>query len=210
MAISVEEFTKFIGENKGKRKFKQSVELAVNFKGIDFNKQDNRLNLEILLPNGKGKVKKIAIFANDKNIIEEARKNNVDVIESSQIDNIATDKKRLESLLDYELVAQQNVMPVIARSLGQFLGPRNRMPKPLMANASLKNIVNDLNKRIVIRSKGKYLPTIHSIVGSEDMDASKIYENINEIITAIAGKVGQNNLRSAYVKLTMSKPVKFM
>ena len=49
------EFEKFIAENKGKRKFKQSVELAVNFKDIDFSKQDNRLNLDIILPNGRGK-----------------------------------------------------------------------------------------------------------------------------------------------------------
>ena len=58
----LEEFTQYIGENKGKRKFKQSVELAINFKNIDFSKQDNRLNMEILLPNGKGKVRKIALL----------------------------------------------------------------------------------------------------------------------------------------------------
>ena len=48
------EFEKFIEENKGKRKFEQSVELAINFKGVDFSKQANRLSLDILLPNGKG------------------------------------------------------------------------------------------------------------------------------------------------------------
>ncbi len=52
---TLEKLGTFINENKGKRKFSQSVEVAVNFMGIDMAKQDNRLNLEIKLPNPKGK-----------------------------------------------------------------------------------------------------------------------------------------------------------
>ncbi|MFA6530635.1 MAG: 50S ribosomal protein L1, partial [Candidatus Micrarchaeia archaeon] len=51
-------------EDKGKRKFTQSVELIVNFRGIDFTKPENRLNLDIALPKGKGgKEPKIAVIA---------------------------------------------------------------------------------------------------------------------------------------------------
>ncbi|MEM0201393.1 MAG: hypothetical protein QXD23_03230, partial [Candidatus Micrarchaeaceae archaeon] len=74
----------------------------------------------------------------------------------------------------------------------------------------LTSINNEASKRVNIRSKGKYLPTIHSIVGTEDMDPVKLYENINEILDNIKKKVGVNNVRSVYVKLTMSKPIKIM
>ncbi|MCL5008696.1 MAG: 50S ribosomal protein L1 [Candidatus Marsarchaeota archaeon] len=210
MALSQEEFSKFMAENKGQRKFKQSVELAVNFKGIDFTKQDNRLNLEVMLPNGKGKTKKIAVFATDKALVEDAKKNNILVIDGAETVRIAADQARLNSLLDYDLFAQPNLMPTIAKSMGQFLGPRNSMPRPLLSNANLASIASDAGRRVSIRSKGKYLPTVHAVVGSEDMDPSKIFDNINEVMNRIKAKVGQNNIRSAYVKLTMSKPIKLM
>ncbi|MDE1846474.1 MAG: 50S ribosomal protein L1 [Candidatus Micrarchaeota archaeon] len=208
--VKLDEITKFIGENKGKRKFKQSVELAINFKGVDFNKQDNKLNLEVSLPHGKGKVKKLAVFATDKNILESAQKLGIEVFDGNRLGEIAADQVRLSTLLNYDLVAQQSLMPQIAKFLGQFLGPRNKMPKPLLGNATLATIANDMSKRITIRTKGKNLPTVHCIVGSEDLEPQKIFENVNEVISSVTKKVGQNRIRSVYLKLSMSKPIKVM
>jgi large subunit ribosomal protein L1 len=209
MPISLEEFTKFLDANKGKRKFKQTVEVAINFKDIDFSKQDNRLNLEVRLPNGKGKIRKVAIFSNDKSVSEAASKLGVEVIDSSQLEAISKDAKRQNSLLNYDLLAQANMMPQVARYLGQFLGPRNRMPKPVMPNMKIDDVVKGTESTVTIRSKGKYLPTVHSIVGIEDMEPSKIYNNIIEVVNGVGAKVGQNNVKSVYVKLTMSEAVKF-
>ncbi len=208
MAENIEEFNKFVAENKGKRKFKQTVELAINFKGIDFTKQDNRINLEVRLPNGKGKTVKVAIFSTERGLAEEAKRNGVEVIDGTQIEQLSKDAARLNSLLDYELMAQPNLMPVIAKNLGQFLGPRNKMPKPLLGNVNIANMAAELNKTISLKNRGKNLPTVHCIVGNEDMDASKIYENVREVINTVTKKVGGSHVRSAYVKLTMSKPLK--
>jgi large subunit ribosomal protein L1 len=210
MAEDIEAFSKFIAENKGKRKFKQTVELAVNFKGIDFTKQDNRLNLNVILPHGKGKSNKVAIFSSDRNISEQARKSGVDVIEADEIEKIAKDTARLNSLLDYELIAPPNLMPVVAKNLGQFLGPRNKMPRPLIGNVNLAALAGELNKSISLKSRGKNLPTVHCIVGNEEMEANKIYENVREVMAGVTKKVGSNHIKSAYVKLTMSKPLKIM
>ncbi|MGI0141363.1 MAG: 50S ribosomal protein L1 [Candidatus Micrarchaeales archaeon] len=206
--IKLEEFTKFVEENKGKRKFKQSVELAVNFKGIDFNKQDNKLNLEVNLPHGKGKVKKLALFATDKALMESAEKLGIEIIDGAKLDSYAGDSAKMNSLLNYDLIAQQNLMPIIAKSLGQFLGPRNKMPKPLIGNMTLTAISNEMTKRIAIKTKGKNLPTVHCVVGSEDIEPKKLYENMHEVLNTITKKVGPNRIKSVYVKLSMSKPIR--
>ena len=78
-------FGAFVEENKGKRKFSQSVELAINFTGMDFSKQDNRLNMEVKLPNGKGKEHKIMVFADDSKMSEKAAQLGAKVVPSSQI-----------------------------------------------------------------------------------------------------------------------------
>jgi len=204
------DFEKFITENKGKRKFRQTVELAINFKNINFSDQNNRLNISVLLPNGKGKYNKLAVFTNDKNIIEEARKNGVEVISAEEIPAIANDKQRLNALLNYNLLAQPNLMPTIARALGQFLGPRGKMPKPLMPGTNMAKIADEMNKQITIKNSGKFLPTVHCAVGTEDMEPKKIFENIKEVINSIVAEVSQSKIKSVYVKLTMSKPMRLI
>ena len=208
--LSLDEFSKYIAENKGKRKFKQSVELAVNFKGVDFTKQENRLNLEVMLPNGKGKSRKIALFTSDKSLIESAKKEGIEVIEENGLQALASDQKRLASLLAYDMIAQPSLMPSIAKAVGQFLGPRNSMPKPLPPNTDLKRMAVSMANTATMRSKGKYLPTIHSVVGTEDMEPGMLYDNINAVVSGINRKLGQNHIRSAYVKLTMSKPARLI
>jgi len=205
---TLKKISSFIEENKGKRKFTQSVELAINFFDIDFNKQNNRLNMEIKLPYGKGKESGIIIFADDRNIVEKLSEFNAKVIPSSQLQSVSNEKEKLRELLSSTLFAQPSLMPQIAKTLGTFLGPRNKMPKPLIGD--IKKLVSDTMNSVSIRSKGKYLPTVHCVVGSEKMEIPKIISNIDEAIDAVSKKVGRQHIKSAYVKLTMSKPLKFM
>jgi len=201
-------FNAFIEENKNKRKFTQSVELAINFRGIDFTKPDKRLNLEIALPSGKGRESKILAFSNDSNLSQKASKLGVKTISGSELSSIVTDKARLNELLDYELVAQPSLMPQIARSLGQFLGPKGKMPRPLVGD--VESTINTITKSIYIRSKGKFLPTVHCVVGTEKMPAQELAANIDEVINNVSKKIGRQNVRSVYVKLTMSKPIRLI
>ncbi len=197
-------FSKFIEENKGKRKFTQSVEVSVNFKNIDFNKQENRLNLDVLLPHGNGKNTKVLIFANDREVIDKAKANGIRVVTQDELQTIANDKKRMKELLDYELYAQVGLMPTIAKVLGPFLGPRNKLPKPILPNQDITKINEEASKRITIRTKGKFLPTVNFMIGKENMDIKDLYENFNEAIEAIKRKVGEQYIKSIYIKLTMS------
>ncbi len=206
---TLDKLSAFIQENKGKRKFNQSVELAINFMGYDTNKQDNRLNLEIKMPNPKGKSHNVIVFADDKNIASKAQASGAKVIPGAEIAAITNDKIKLNELLQGELLAQPSLMPQIAKALGQFLGPRNKMPRPLMG-ADINKAVEDTARSVFIRSKGKYLPTVHCMVATESMDVNAIAANIDEVVAAVVKKVGREHIRSVYTKLTMSKPMKIM
>ncbi len=204
-----DKFSAFIQENKGKRKFNQSVELAINFFGIDMSKQDNRLNLEIKLPNPKGKQHAVIVFADDNNIASKAQASGAKVIKGSEIQSISSDKLKINELLQSELLAQPSLMPQIAKTLGQILGPRNKMPRPLMGT-DITMAVEDTARSVYIRSKGKYLPTVHCMVATENMDVNAISANIDEVVNAVVKRIGKQHIRSVYAKLTMSKPIKIV
>jgi large subunit ribosomal protein L1 len=206
---SLDKLNAFILENKGKRKFNQSVELAINFTGLDTAKQDNRINLEIKMPHPKGKSHAVIVFADDKNIAAKASASGAKVVAGSEIPSIATDKVKLNELLNGELLAQPSLMPQIARALGQILGPRNKMPRPLIG-LDVNKAVEDTARSVYLRSKGKYLPTVHCMVATENMEVAAIAANIDEVVNAVIKKVGREHIRSVYAKLTMSAPMKIM
>ena len=206
---SLEKLSAFIQENKGKRKFNQSVELAINFIGMDTTKQDNRINLEIKMPHPKGKSHNVIVFADDKTIASKATASGATVITGAEIASISSDKVKLNELLNGELLAQPALMPQIARALGQILGPRNKMPRPLIG-LDVNKAVEDTARSVYLRSKGKYLPTVHCMVATESMDVNAIAANIDEVVNAVIKKVGKEHIRSVYTKLTMSKPMKIM
>lgn len=206
---ALKKLSSFMEENKGKRKFVQSVELAINFTGIDFSKQDNRMNIPVRLPNGKGKEQKVAVFADDAGITEKASKLGALVLRSDQLQEYASSPSKSNELLAYELLAQPSLMPQIAKALGQFLGPRGKMPKPLLGS-DISGVIDDVLKSVYIRNKGKYLPTIHCAVGTEKMQPSEVSANIDQVMNAVIRKVGRQHIKSVFVKLTMSKPLQLV
>jgi len=193
-------------EEKGTRKFTQSVDVGINFKNVDFNKQENRLNLEIMLPKGKGREQKLAVFA-DGQLAMDARTAGADlVIAGDEIPRLAADNARLKELLDYELLAAPNLMAVVGKHLGQVLGTKGRLPRPIMGG-SIKDLAERAKRTVKLKSKGKFLPVAHVSVGAETMSADDLTENVEAVIEKVTAKVGQPNIKSIYVKLTMGKPV---
>ncbi len=194
-------------EDKGKKKFKQSVELIINMRGIDFAKSENRLNLDIVLPKGKGgKELKSAVFA-EGGAADEAKKAGADlVITPDAIAGWAEPARVKELANNYFLLAQPNLMGAVAKSLGQSLGKRGKLPKPITGN--IKEILERSRKSVRIVSKGKYLPVAQALIGTEAMESEDLLENAETVYEAVKNKVNEGNIRSVYVKLTMGKPVK--
>jgi large subunit ribosomal protein L1 len=194
-------------EDKGKKKFKQSVELIINMRGIDFAKSENRLNLDIVLPKGKGgKELKSAVFA-DGNMADEARRAKADLIITPNDIPAYTDPAKLSDLADnYSLLAQPNLMGAVAKSLGQVLGKRGKLPKPIIGN--IAELLERSKKTVRIASKGKYLPVAQALIGTEAMTLDDLVDNAETVYEAVKNKVNEGNIKSVYVKLTMGKPAR--
>ena len=195
--------------DKGKRKFTQTAELMLNFTSIDFNKQDNRLNLDILLPTGKGKEMKIGVFTDGGQVAMDAKNAGFTVIGSDEIAKLGADRPKLKALAKtHEFLAEPKLMMVVGKSLGQFLGTRDKLPKPLVG-AQMAALADKARRSVKLKSKGKYLPVAQCAVGTENMSADDLAENAYTVYDAVRSKVGGDFfIKSVMVKLSMGKPVK--
>ncbi len=197
-------------KEKGSRKFTQSVELILNFRGIDFSKPENRLNLDIVLPNGKGgKEPKVVVIA-DADMGATAKKAGADkVLSSDELADYKADQPKLKKLVSESVfLAQPNLIGQVAKNFGQFLAVRGKMAKPLVGNP--ESAINSAKRSVRLSSKGKYMPVVQALVGSESMDAKQLAENIEAVYDAVKNKAGASSVKSAYLKLTMGKAVQVM
>ncbi len=195
-------------EDKGKKKFAQSLELIINTRGVDFSKSENRVNIDILLPKGKGgKELKAAVIAEDA-VGDQAKKGGAElVIAPGELPSYADPKKLKDLAENYFLLAQPNLMGQVAKSLGQYLGKRGKLPRPIIGN--VKDLINNSKNSIRVATKGKYLPVLQAFVGTEKMSAEDLTDNAEAVYDAVKNKIGgEGNVRSVYVKLTMGRPVK--
>ncbi|MEM4331569.1 MAG: hypothetical protein QXI89_02280, partial [Candidatus Anstonellales archaeon] len=117
------------------------------------------------------------------------------------------DQKELKKLAKHSLFyASPKVIGNIAKIWGKILGQRGKPPKPLLNEKQLQQ-AGDLT---IISTKGKNLPTVQGLVGTENQNIDVLVENVNAVIDAVKKKINQSNIRSIYVKLTMGKPVRVM
>jgi large subunit ribosomal protein L1 len=193
-----------------KRKFKQGFDLAINLKNIDLKKPENRIKTEITLPHISGKVNKVAVIVD--NLIPNANSlENIIVIKKDELEKLGKDKKAIRKIAKQcsYFIAEAPLMPMVGRFLGPILAPRNLMPKPIPPTADLKSIVE--KTRNVVKIQLKTSPAIHMGVGNEEMDDSKIAENIDKVISTIVPMLPKNReqVKNFVIKTTMGKPVKF-
>ena len=209
---TVEAVNKALEESKKlNRKFKQNIDLVINLKNIDLNEAKNRINEEVILPHGRGKESKIAIFASGELALKS--KKHVDLlIKPEEIEDLAQDKKKFKKIVDEHdfFIAEAPLMPTIGKTLGVVLGPRGKMPKPVPPHTDVTGIVKNLRKTVRVNSKSN--KTFHTTAGKEEMDKEQIAENIDAIIKRVESRLerGKMNIGSIYVKTTMGQSVRIM
>jgi large subunit ribosomal protein L1 len=192
-----------------KRNFGESIDIAVNLKDVDLSNPKNRINEEIILPNGRGKKVKVGLISGNE-MASKAKGSADKVISAEELDKMSDDKratKKMVNDIDF-FIAEVALMPRVGKILGGIMGPRGKMPRPVPANVDPVPIINNLRRTVKARSKEK--PVVHVPIGTKDMEIDKITQNGLEVLKRIESKLekGEDNIRTIYVKTTMGPAVK--
>lgn len=200
-------------DSSKQRKFKQAVECGINFKGIDFSKSENRIDVSVPMPHGTGKGEtRVLVFAKDKEFISNLKAKSQKFIEESEIQKIS--KKDAAKLAeDYDLLlAEGPVMITVGKFLGPQLAPKGKMPKPIQPSisaieAAAKQVKGALR---ISNKKGKFMPVVQARIGNEEMKNSELAENVLAIYNAILNTLPskEQSIKSVFVKLSMGPAIK--
>ncbi|MCQ2056092.1 MAG: 50S ribosomal protein L1 [archaeon] len=191
-------------EGAKKRNFVETVELAVNLKDVDLSVPKNRISDDVVLPNGRGKLVRICVIGSGELILK-AKDIADTVIAVDELSSIADDKKQAKKLaneMDY-FIAEASLMATIGKKLGTILGPRGKMPKPIVSGADPTGIIENLRKTVSVRTRDK--KTFHIPVGTISMSPEEIADNVDTVLKRIETKLekGKMNIASLYIKTTM-------
>jgi len=196
-------------ESAPERKFPESVEVAINLKDVDLSVAKNRIDEEVVLPKGRGKPIKVCIFASGdlafrvKDVADR-------VITPDQLEDVAGNKGKARDLaegFDF-FIAEAPLMPVIGKRLGQALGPRGKMPRPIPPTADPSGLVRSMRNTVRVRTKTNR--TCHAPIGTRTMTPEDLAANFEFLLQRVVAKLerGKFSIHSAYVKTTMGPAVR--
>ena len=160
-------------------KFDESIDVAVQL-GIDAKKSDQVVRGAVVLPNGTGKVKRVAVFAQGAKA-EEAKAAGADIV---SMDDLAAEVKAGNMPFDI-VIAAPDAMRIVG-TLGQILGPRGLMPNPKVGTVTpdVAKAVKDA-KAGQVQFRVDKAGIVHSTIGLRSFDADKLKGNLVALVEAL-------------------------
>jgi len=189
---SVEEAADLVKQT-AKAKFDESVEIHIRL-GIDPRQSDQIVRGTILLPNGIGKTRKVAVIAKGEKQLE-AEKAGADKVGAAEIVEEIS-----KGIMDFDvLVATPDSMKDLSK-VAKILGPKGLMPNPKAGTVTfdIEKTVKDLKKGRV-EYKNDSFGIIHCSVGKASFEKDKLVENIKTIVGAVL-KAKPSAAKGQYVK----------
>ena len=174
-------------------KFDESIDVAVQL-GIDAKKSDQVVRGAVVLPNGTGKTKRVAVFAQGAKA-DEARAAGADIV---GMDDLAAEIKA--GKMDFDIViASPDTMRIVGQ-LGQILGPRGLMPNPKVGTVTpdVAKAVRDA-KAGQVQFRVDKAGIVHSTIGRRSFDSDKLSDNLRALIDAL-NKAKPASSKGIYLK----------
>jgi len=203
----VEMIKKIKAESK-QRKFTQSIELIINFKDIDV-KKGFALNEIVQLPKTSSPAT-VCVMATGEMSLKAKQANADAVIGTDELDKFATNKRESRKFINkYDFfLADTKVMPLVGKTLGQFLGPRGKMPTPVPFDAPIESFLQRFRSSIKVRTRASL--SISCKIGDESMEDADLATNAHAVLSAIEKKLpnGEKNIKKIMMKTSMGKPLK--
>lgn len=179
-------------------KFKESVDVAVNL-GVDPRKSDQVVRGSTVLPNGTGKVVRVAVFAQGENAAK-ATAAGADIV---GFEDLAETIKGGEMNFDV-VIATPDAMRVVGQ-LGQILGPRGLMPNPKVGTvtADVETAVKNA-KAGQVRYRTDKAGIIHCAIGRADFEVPALKQNLYALLNDLK-KAKPSSAKGIYLrKMTVS------
>jgi large subunit ribosomal protein L1 len=153
-------------------KFDESIDVAVQL-GIDAKKSDQVVRGAVVMPNGTGKTKRVAVFAQGAKA-EEAKAAGADIV---GMDDLAAQVKG--GTINFDVViAAPDAMRVVGQ-LGQILGPRGLMPNPKVGTVTpdVATAVKNAKAGQVTYRVDK-AGIVHCTIGKASFEVNALKENL--------------------------------
>lgn len=207
------ETLKKMNDTSKQRKFTQSIEMMINFKGVNFKKPENLIDIRVEMPHATGKMSgRSLLFVHDKNFAAMIKGKVTKIVFDEEIPKLnKKDAAALASEFDI-FMAEGAAMLVVGKHLGQILAPKGKMPSLVQANVESvqQNLTKLSTATRITNKKGKFMPLVHVLVGTEAMPVEHVMENMvaayNAVVNLLPGK--KQNIKSVFVKKTMGPAIK--
>ena len=160
-------------------KFDESIDVAIQL-GVDAKKSDQVVRGAVVMPNGTGKTKRVAVFAQGAKA-EEAKAAGADIV---GMDDLAAEVK--SGKMDFDVViASPDAMRVVG-TLGQVLGPRGLMPNPKVGTVTpdVAGAVRNA-KAGQVQFRVDKAGIVHSTIGRRSFDTDKLVGNLSALLDAL-------------------------
>ena len=193
-------------KDRAKAKFDETVEIAMNL-GVDPKHADQMVRGVVNLPNGTGRVLRVAVFARGAKA-DEARAAGADVVGAEDL--VTTVQG---GTIDFDrCIATPDMMPLVGR-LGTVLGPRGLMPNPKVGSVTTDvTAAVKASKGGAVEFRVEKAGIIQGSVGKASFGEAQIADNIRAFVDAVnkakpAGSKGTYMQRAA-ISSTMGPGVK--
>ena len=174
-------------------KFDESIDVAVQL-GIDAKKSDQVVRGAVVMPNGTGKTKRVAVFAQGAKA-EEAKAAGADIV---GMDDLAADIKA--GKMDFDVViASPDAMRIVG-TLGQILGPRGLMPNPKVGTVTPDVATAVRNAKAgQVQFRVDKAGIVHGTIGRRSFDTEKLQSNLAALVDALV-KAKPATSKGVYLK----------
>src|ERR671929_998007 len=160
-------------------KFDESIDVAVQL-GIDAKKSDQVVRGAVVLPNGTGKTKRVAVFAQGAKA-EEAKAAGADIV---GMDDLAAKVKAGDMPFDV-VIAAPDAMRVVG-TLGQILGPRGLMPNPKVGTVTPDVATAVKNAKAgQVQFRADKSGIVQCTIGRASFTPEQLRENLSALVEAL-------------------------
>src|ERR1700691_4535301 len=161
-------------------KFDETVEIAINL-GVDPKHADQMVRGVVNLPNGTGRVLRVAVFARGAKA-DEAKAAGADIVGAEDL--VATVNG---GQIDFDrCIATPDMMPLVGR-LGKVFGPRGLMPNPKVGTVTMDVAAAvRASKGGAVEFRVEKAGIVQGSVGKASFGETQLAQNIRALVEAVS------------------------